>query len=275
MVTIDWLKLVLKNPRGGLDRLAGLLDRRGDKREWRRLGIAPRDLYGARADAHQQLHSLICAPWPCPQEADFQHLAANSDLEQAPPPQLRGIEGTRAAQSVLLSERFDVDFAVLRAIWCVILHLKASRIVETGVARGVTSRFILEALARNGEGSLWSIDLPHVDTSRLGQIGEAVPEALRKHWMLTLGSSRQHLPPLLKRLKEIDVFVHDSLHTGRNLLFELEHAWKRLRPGGVVIADDIHRNLAFKSFVAALDTAQLVVGERSERGGLWGVIVKA
>jgi hypothetical protein len=33
-------------------------------------------------------------------------------------------------------------------------------LVETGVAHGITSRFVLEALQRNGGGRLWSIDVP-------------------------------------------------------------------------------------------------------------------
>ena len=37
------------------------------------------------------------------------------------------------------------------------------KVVETGVAHGVTSRFILEALERNGRGFLWSIDLPPLE----------------------------------------------------------------------------------------------------------------
>jgi hypothetical protein len=37
---------------------------------------------------------------------------------------------------------------------------ETEKVVETGVAHGVTSRFILEALSRNGDSHLWSIDLP-------------------------------------------------------------------------------------------------------------------
>jgi hypothetical protein len=55
----------------------------------------------------------------------------------------------------------DGDAGLVCAIWCLIRHLRAERIVETGVAHGFTSRFILEALESNRAGHLWSVDLPH------------------------------------------------------------------------------------------------------------------
>ncbi len=57
----------------------------------------------------------------------------------------------------------DGDAGLVRAIWCLMRHLRPKNVVETGVAHGVTSRFILEALKRNGDGHLWSIDLPPLD----------------------------------------------------------------------------------------------------------------
>jgi hypothetical protein len=80
---------------------------------------------------------------------------------------------------------------ITRAIWCLIHHLAATRVVETGVAHGVTSRFVLEALQRSGGGRLWSIDMPPLLQPELHQeIGVAVPDALRTDWTLIRGSSR-------------------------------------------------------------------------------------
>ena len=41
---------------------------------------------------------------------------------------------------------------------------------------------------------------------------------------------------LLAELGEIDLFVHDSSHTMRNLRFEFEHAWGAIAAGGYTIA---------------------------------------
>lgn len=64
-----------------------------------------------------------------------------------------------------------------------------------------------------------------------------------------LGSSRRHLSELFKALDKLDIFAHDSLHTSRNVRFELDYVWDRIRPGGVAIVDDVNENLVFQSFV--------------------------
>ena len=46
-------------------------------------------------------------------------------------------------------------------LYLLVRKYRPSLVVETGVAQGVSSRFILEALKDNGEGKLISIDLPN------------------------------------------------------------------------------------------------------------------
>jgi predicted O-methyltransferase YrrM len=146
----------------------------------------------------------------------------------------------------------DGDPEFVRAVWCLVRHLRPAKIVETGVARGLTSRFILEALARNGSGHLWSIDLPPaLDTHLHAEIGAAVEAPLHARWTYLEGSSRRRLPRLLADLGEIDLFIHDSMHTEDNVRFELDRAWAALRPGGAVVVDDIDLNWGFHSFAAA------------------------
>jgi methyltransferase family protein len=41
---------------------------------------------------------------------------------------------------------------------------------------------------------------------------------------------------------------HDSLHSERNVRFELDRAWPILRPGGAIVVDDIDANNGFHSF---------------------------
>jgi hypothetical protein len=52
-----------------------------------------------------------------------------------------------------------------RTAWTVVRHLRPERVVETGVARGVTTAVLLQAMERNGYGALWSIDLPDLRLS--------------------------------------------------------------------------------------------------------------
>jgi hypothetical protein len=178
----------------------------------------------------------------------------------------------------------DGDFGLARAAWCLARHLNATKVVETGVAHGVTSRFVLEALARNGGGHLWSIDLPPLTHPELhDQIGVAVDERLRDSWTLIRGSSRRRLPGLLKRTGPIDLFIHDSKHSTQNVLFELRLAWAALRPGGAVVVDDVDVNNGFRRFCEIIPYARAWVGEaeparpderRANRKGYFGVILK-
>ncbi len=177
----------------------------------------------------------------------------------------------------------DGDAGFVRAIWCLVRCLEPTSVVETGVAHGVTSRFLLEALHKNGKGRLWSIDRPPVEREWQKQIGAAVDPGLRDRWSYVGGSSRRRLPGLLSELGEIDLFVHDSLHSERNVRFELDRAWASLRPGGAMIVDDIDVNRGFWSFTQSFSGFRALVCEaepvrpdlrRNNKKGMFGIILK-
>jgi hypothetical protein len=155
------------------------------------------------------------------------------------------------------------------------LHLKPRTVVETGIARGVTSRLILEGLTQNEVGHLYSVDLPALDSKYHSQIAIAVPEELHGSWTIRSGTSRRELPRLLADLNSVDLFVHDSLHTGRNTSFEIKHAWQALRPGGAVIVDDIYQSLAFWHFVRTTQPGIWLIGANQCDSYRFGIAIKA
>lgn len=126
-----------------------------------------------------------------------------------------------------------------------------SVVVETGVASGSSSWLILNALARNRSGSLYSIDLPNHDPAKPynvgmeAETGRAVPDALRARWRLSLGDSRLLLPELLGELAPVGLFFHDSEHTLAAMTREFEAVLPRLEPGGLIVSDDVQKNRAF------------------------------
>jgi hypothetical protein len=136
-----------------------------------------------------------------------------------------------------------LDLARLCYILCRIR--KPQAVVETGVANGVTSTFILQALETNGGGELYSIDLPPLAVYDGGEVGSLIPQNLRHRWRLNLGSSRRLLPPLVKQLGRVDLFVHDSLHSYHNVRRELRIVSRKLSPDGIVVVDNIAGNSAF------------------------------
>jgi hypothetical protein len=178
----------------------------------------------------------------------------------------------------------DGDMGLVRAIWCLVRHLHPDRVVETGVAHGFTSRFILEALTRNGSGHLWSIDLPPTSEDLQRQVGIAVPQQLRGEWSYIRGSSRRRLPCLLRELKQIDLFVHDSLHSEHNVRFEMDHAMEALTAKGALVVDDVDASWGFHSFAQAFPNHPMFVCgaepvrpdfRRFNNSGLFGIVLNS
>jgi len=129
--------------------------------------------------------------------------------------------------------------------------------VETGVASGMSSTFILKALSDNMKGFLYSIDLPpkiyyedfdYVHLPEGKESGWAIPYELKEKWNLILGKSSDALPILLRKVGMIDIFLHDSEHSYSNMMTEYELVWAYLKEGSLLMADDVARNYAFYDF---------------------------
>jgi Methyltransferase domain len=130
--------------------------------------------------------------------------------------------------------------------------LQPLHIVEVGVSSGVSSAYLLNALEKNGAGTLHSVDRPSSPrrssaSHKRMQVswslppgrssGWAVPFHLRKRWDLRLGDKELVLPLLARELPRIDMLLYDVPH-------EEGAAWKEFRtldplfpPGGVAIVD--------------------------------------
>jgi predicted O-methyltransferase YrrM len=154
---------------------------------------------------------------------------------------------------------YGVEGALLYAL---VRRLRPATIVETGTASGISTTYLLAALARNDTGRLVSIDLPFelgtgkellrplvpgtsIEPENSSPLppgkdpGWAIPDELRERWELRVGDARELLPTLLDEVGEIGLFLHDSLHTRAHMLFEFESAWPHLARGGVLAADDV------------------------------------
>jgi len=153
---------------------------------------------------------------------------------------------------------FDGWFELL---YVLVRFARPAVVVETGIFDGHSSAVILQALCDNGAGELISIDLPayseiKFSTSRMKDTvlpsgcepGWIIPDRLRPRHRLILGSSAKFLPSVLNEKKNIDMFLHDSLHTYRHQWFEYSAVWPHLRSGGLLMSDDVFWNIAFNHF---------------------------
>jgi hypothetical protein len=238
------LRAAASSPADAGDRLIEKIAFRWEAARLRGERPAPR----AAEDWERRLHELLGAPWPCPQAHAF---ATTWD----------GVVETMRSQGLRVGRRNygeddDADPGLARTLWCLVRHLDADTVIETGVAHGVSSRVMLEAMTKRPGAGLYSIDLPPmVVPDRRTELGAAVPASLRAGWTLLEGSSRRHLPSLLRRIDRVDLFVHDSLHSTRNVHWELATVWPALRPGGVVVVD-VEFNWGFERFLQAGEDRQ-------------------
>ena len=214
------------------------------------------------------LHGLLGSGWPCDEQFAFGTVWDDA-LERLAHRSLAVGRGMYCGWD-------DADAGFARAAWCLTRHLRPRTVVETGVARGLTTRAVLQALATNDCGELASIELPPWRDRRelARQTAAAVPIQLIARWTLVEGSSRRRLPGLLTRLGGIDLFVHDSSHSYRNMSFELEQAWAALRPHGFLLVDDVHRNGAFGECRRRFGMPPGIVCPSDDGRGMFGLIHK-
>lgn len=130
-----------------------------------------------------------------------------------------------------LEDAGDLRFHAV-TLFLVVRHLKPSTVVETGVAAGKSSAFILKALDMNDAGRLFSFE--KIPTGRVSSDGSRtslgneisaflVGNSLRNRWTLTYGdsvASIKNLAPILN--EKVDIFIHDSLHTYEHTKLEYE-----------------------------------------------------
>lgn len=152
--------------------------------------------------------------------------------------------------------------------------LKPSMIVETGVAYGLSTMYILQALYENKNGLLCSVDSIFRPWESEQMIGSAVPPYLHSNWNLVLGTSSKKLKKLLISIGPIDIFFHDSLHTSKNMTFEFETAWPYIKENGFLISDDISSNNAFYEFYSRLNLEAITLQQKGSENSFLGIVRK-
>ena len=235
--------------------------------EWRqRRGTTPWKESDFDDDWFEHLHALLGAPWPCTEATRLPSLIAEIGA-------LLTAKGLGTGRHTY-GWYSDADIELCSAIWCTVLHSRPGVVIETGVAHGISSRIALEALAENESGHLWSIDLPHPLNHQLhGQTGVAVTDECRPRWTYVEGESQRMLPPLVREVEKVELFIHDSLHTAKNTLFEMEQAASIMPPGGVMLVDDIRGHDGFATFCRRHPEFTTVLCSTADRAAGFGIAV--
>jgi hypothetical protein len=216
------LRLCLQHPTEAFDRIAGRFDIATSR--------TPHVRSTPTVDANRGLHQLVGWDFPCQACASFDDVWA-------------GLQGELSG-AVELGYGLDAGEALGRAVFAATVHLRPAVVVETGVGRGVTSRCILAALDQVGTGRLISADLPPLVEGWATHSTLVSAAGVPEHWDLRRGSSVRILQALRHELApgSVSVFVHDSLHTSRNVRRELSLVSPLLASQCIVLVDDVDKH---------------------------------
>lgn len=136
-------------------------------------------------------------------------------------------------------------------LYFLVRHLRPRYVVETGVAAGFSSAAILSALDRNGQGELWSSELPYVRQPRPEDlVGLVVPEDLRRRWHLFLDGDQRNLRRIRDEVPQVDLLHYDSDKSYRGRARLLTELAPKMTGATTIVMDDIEDNAYFHKLVA-------------------------
>jgi predicted O-methyltransferase YrrM len=146
--------------------------------------------------------------------------------------------------------------------------VRATRVVETGVAYGWSSLALLQAMSNNPSARLVSIDLPYLNRGNDRYVGCAVPSHLRSGWKLIRTSDRMSLEKALGELRAIDLCHYDSDKSWFGRMWAYPRLWNALRSAGIFISDDVGDNFAFRLFCEQVGRQPIIVRHNNRFVGL-------
>ncbi len=129
-----------------------------------------------------------------------------------------------------------------RLIYLLVRIIRPIQIVETGVANGISTYFILNALIKNNFGSLISIDIDN-------NVASFLNDEERKRWRLKVldvkRNPRKQFLKIIEELQELSIYIHDGDHSYPWQYMEYNTALNKLKPGGILLSDDVDSSYAF------------------------------
>lgn len=160
-------------------------------------------------------------------------------------------------------------------LYFLVRKIKPSIIVETGVAAGWSSLFILRALSKNGKGKLYSSDFPYFRLKNpekyIGYL--AKNEINKKDWYLDIRGDDLAIPEITKMIKDspVDLLHYDSdkSTSGRNNV--LKNLRSNINDKTIIIFDDIQNNCHFKNLIEKTKKDYFILEFQGKYLGIIGI----
>ena len=158
-------------------------------------------------------------------------------------------------------------------IYFLIINFKPNIILETGVAAGLSSRCILEAIKKNSKGILYSSDFPYFRLDNPEKyIGIMVPEELKKNWRLEILGDEKNIKKFKLEIDYADIILYDSdkRYSGKINFFKAIN--NLIRPNSIIVVDDLHNDSFFLEYVNEKKCKNWFIVE-SKRKHIVGIIL--
>lgn len=166
--------------------------------------------------------------------------------------------------STAYPQRYAIEEGSSLLLYALVRSLRPRVVLETGVANGHSSFYILSALLANGYGRLHSID-------RSAQVGGLITDRERDMWRLHVlrkSDLKKSFLQILEALPPVDLFLHDSDHTYPWMSFELNAAMEKLTAHAALVVDDCDSCFAFIDFCERQGVRPAVLVEKRKILGL-------
>lgn len=147
------------------------------------------------------------------------------------------------------SSDFDCE-----TLYLLVRCMKPKVVLETGMLFGSFTSHILEAMRKNDVGKLYSLEL-NQELFPGVMAGSIIPSNLSIRHEIIYGDCRKTLPEICSKLQNIDLFVHDSIHTFDHMMWEYLSVHQYMKAGSIISSHDViatrYRPNAFNVFASA------------------------
>lgn len=152
--------------------------------------------------------------------------------------------------------RWNVEHQTAMLLAAIVLLERPRALVEVGVANGTSTRALLAAMQVINQGQLVSFDID-------ARCKAVVSPALASRWEFRILPASKHasfsrLKDEVGALHDVDLWFSDADHSLAWQQAEWRLALKSVRPGGLLVADDIDATPAWPTVTKGWHTAALV-----------------
>jgi hypothetical protein len=175
---------------------------------------------------------------------------------------LREIERRRVETGLNYPESFGSGGELSFALYSLLRLRRPQCVLETGVADGFSTFFLLSAVAKNGSGSIHSVEVDR-------NCGSLLSDSERGAWNLHIISAKR--PRAFKDVVALitpDLFFHDSNHLYYWAHFEYATIRGQLGERCLITSDDVDKSFAFLDFCS---TGSLAPAFLLDRWKLFGI----